>query len=409
MAKFFYRAKKGVHEIVEGVVEASHVHEAVSKVVQQGLSPLDVDVFQEKKQKITVPFKTLFTFDRPHVSQKQIVAFTRQMHDLIDAGIPLLRALRLLAEQDWQSPLQGILVDIANMIQDGGSLSEGLTRYPETFSPLYVNLIKSGESSGHLGTVLGRLADFLEKSQEVSQKALTSFIYPSLILAVGSITVFVLLSFVVPRLTDMFDELSQRLPWPTVFLISVSDLFARFWWLIIMILAGSFFYVQHLYRIPQKRIKMDALQLRLFLVGPFIVKLEVVRFSQTLATLLDGGVPIVEALRNVVLVIGNHALREDLSRLADEVAGGASLTESLKNVHFFPSTAINMVAVGEESGQLEKALYKIASSYERQTDQVIRAITSLLEPVLIVAIGAVIGFVVVAMLLPIFQMNLIIQ
>jgi len=409
MAKFSYRAKKGVHEVIEDVVDAANIQEAVLKITQQGLSPIDIDVFQEKKAKSALPLKSFPTFNRSRISRRQIVLLTRQMYDLVDAGIPLLRALRLLAEQDGQAALKNILEDIARFVQDGGSLSGGLARYPDVFSPLYINLVKSGESSGHLNTVLGRLADFLEKDHEVSQKAATSLIYPSLILAVGVVTVFILLSFVIPRLTEMFDELSQRLPWPTVFLISVSQFFARFWWLVLAAAAGSFFYGQYLYRLPQKRLKFDTFQLRLPLVGEFIVNLELVRFAQTLATLLEGGVPIVEALRGVAAVVTNHALRQDVSRLAEAVAGGASLTEGLKNVAFFPSAAINMVAVGEESGQMEKALYKIAGSYERQTDQIIRAITSLLEPALIVLIGAVIGFIVVAMLLPIFQMNLIIQ
>lgn len=409
MAKFSYRAKKGVHDIVEGVIEAANVHDAVLQITRQGLSPVDVDVFQENKRKQGPSLKPAVALKRSRISHKHVVIFTRQIYDLVDAGIPLLRALYLLAEQNSQNALGAALEDVARFVQDGGSLSEGLARYPESFSSLYVHLVKSGESSGHLNTVLGRLADFLEKDQEISQKAATSFIYPSLILFVGVATVFVLLSFVVPRLTDMFEELSQRLPWPTVFLINVSHLFASFWWLILIFLIGSFLYGQHLYRIPEHRSKIDAWKLRLPFVGEFIVKLELVRFAQTLGTLLDGGVPIVEALRGVAAVVGNHALRQEVSRLADDIAGGASLTEALKGIAFFPSAAVNMVAVGEESGQLEKALHKIAVSYERQTDQIIRAITSLVEPALIVLIGSVVGFVVVAMLLPIFQMNLIIQ
>jgi type II secretory pathway component PulF len=409
MAKFFYRAKKGVHEIIEDVVEAANVNEAVLKVTQQGFLPIDLEVFEEKKRKAPRLIKSSSVLFSSRISKKQVVVFTRQLYDLIDAGIPLLRALRLLSDQDHHASMKKILEEMANFVQDGGSFSDGLARYPEVFSSLYVHLVKSGESSGQLSNVLGRLADFLEKDQEISSKATASLIYPGLILSVGVVTIFVLLSFVIPRLTEMFDELSQQLPWPTVFLMAVSTFFAKFWWAVLLFFGTGFFYFRQCEKDPKIRIKIDRLKLRVPMIGEFILKLEMVRFSQTLATLLEGGVSIVEALKGVSAVVVNHALRQELEKVAQEVAAGASLAESLKNVSFFSSAVVNMIIVGEESGHLEKALQKIAFSYERQTDQVIKTMTSLLEPILIVFIGAIIGFIVVAMLLPIFQMNLIIQ
>jgi type II secretory pathway component PulF len=409
MAKFFYRAKKGVSDIVEDAVEAANINDAVLKITQQGYSPIDLEPFEEKKRKVSRLIKPLFVFAPSRVSKKHVVIFTRQLYDLVDAGIPLLRALRLLAKQNDHASMKKILEDVANFIQDGGSLSEGLACYPAVFSSLYVNLTRSGESSGQLSGVLGRLGDFLEKDQEVSSKATASLIYPSLILCVGVLTVFVLLSFVIPRLTEMFDELSQQLPWPTVFLMAVSNFFARFWWAILLLLGAGGFYVVRMMKNVQARIKMDRLKLKIPLVGEFILKLETVRFAQTLATLLEGGVSIVEAIKGVSAVVSNQALRQEIEKVSQEVSAGASLAESLKNVSFFSPTVINMVLVGEESGHMEKALQKIATSYERQTDQVIKTMTSLLEPVLIVFMGAIIGFIVIAMLLPIFQMNLMMQ
>ncbi len=409
MAKFFYRAKKGVSNIVEDIVEAANINDAVLKVTQQGYVPLDLEPFEEKRRSVSHLKKPFFHFTSSPISKKHVVVLTRQLYDLVDAGIPLLRALRLLAKQDSHSSMKKMIEDIANFVQDGGSLSQGLARYPAVFSSLYINLTKSGESSGQLSSVLGRLADFLEKDQEISSKAKASLIYPSLILSVGAVTVFVLLSFVIPRLTEMFDELSQQLPWPTVFLIAVSHFFAQFWWAILLFLGIGGFYFLRLQQTPHVRIVIDRFKLRIPVFGEFILKLEMVRFAQTLATLLEGGVSIVEAIKGVSAVVSNHALRQEIEKVAQDVAAGSSLTESLKTVSFFSTTVINMILVGEESGHMEKALQKIASSYERQTDQVIKTMTSLLEPVLIVFMGAIIGFIVIAMLLPIFQMNLTIQ
>ncbi len=410
MVKFSYRAKKGMDEIVEDVIDAASVNEAVSKITQKGYIPIDINIYQETASKPAPRLvKPLPSFSFNRVSRHQVVVFTRQLYDLVDAGIPVLRALRLLSAQDSNLKMKKILEDAADFVQDGGALSDALSLYPESFSALYVNLVHSGETSGHLNTVLGRLADFLEKDEQVSTKAITSLIYPSLILGVGAVTVFVLLSFVIPRLTEMFEELSQTLPWPTVFLMAVSSFFARFWWIVLLVIGAGIFYFQRLYAVPAERIKIDKWQLQIPLIGEFIMKLEIVRFAQTLATLLEGGVSIVEALRGVSTVVLNQALRAELEKVAQDVSDGASLAESLKSTSFFPQSVINMIIVGEESGHLEQALYKVGLSYERQTDEVMKRITSLLEPALIVFVGLVIGFIVVAMLLPIFRMNLIIQ
>jgi general secretion pathway protein F len=410
MPKFSYRAKKGVNEIVEDVIEAASVNEAVLKVTQKGYVPIDINIYQENMPKLASRrVKSLPDIFSKRISRHQVVAFTRQLYDLVDAGIPVLRALRLLASQDSNLKVKGILEDAANFVQDGGALSDALSQYPETFSALYVNLVRSGESSGHLNTVLGRLADFLEKDEQISAKAISSLIYPDLIMTVGAATVFVLLSFVIPRLAEMFEELSQGLPWPTVFLMAVSNFFARFWWLILLVIGAGVFYFKHLYSMPQERIKIDKWQLQIPLIGEFIMKLEIVRFAQTLATLLEGGVSIVEALKGVSAVVVNQALRKEIEKVASDVSKGSSLAESLKETSFFPENVINMIIVGEESGHLEQALSKVGLSYERQTDEVMKRITSLLEPALIVFVGLVIGFIVVAMLLPIFRMNLIIQ
>lgn len=409
MVKFSYRAKKGVHEVVEDVVEAATLNEAVSKITQQGYLPIDLEVYEERKRKLPRPARSLPVPGLVRVPPKQTAIFTRQLYDLIDAGIPLLKALRLLGAQEGHAGMKKMLEEMAGAVQDGSSFSDALARHPGVFSPLYVNLVKSGEQSGQLNAVLGRLSDFLDKDQEVSSKVTASLVYPGLILSVGAVTVFVLLSFVIPRLTEMFDELSAQLPWPTVVLMAVSGFFSRWWWALLLLGGAGFFFLKEFEKKDDARVAMDRFKLRIPLIGEFILKMETVRFAQTLATLLEGGVSIVEALKGVSAVAMNSELRRQFERAAQEVSAGASLADSLKKIPLFPAGVVNMVLVGEESGHLEKALRKVASSYERQTDQIVKAMTSLLEPMLIVVVGAVIGFIVVAMLLPIFQMNLMVQ
>ncbi|MDP8265247.1 MAG: type II secretion system F family protein [Candidatus Aceula lacicola] len=406
MATFAYKAKKGPSQIIEDVIEAENFDQAVEKVIHLGLSPIDVIPY---KAKSSANSKKEKKSSKIRVKSSDIVSLTRHLYDLVDSGVPLLRALETSSRQVTNIHFKKIVEQIRISVEEGSSLSVSLERYPYVFSPLYINMVKSGEISGKLNVVLGRLTESLEKDQEMISKARTSLIYPSLILSVGIMTVFILLTFVIPRLTEMFEDLSANLPWPTVFLMNISDFFARFWWIIVLALVAIIFYLKEFSRSTKGKLFVDQIKLNIPIIGKFIESVEIARFAGTLATLLDSGVIIVSALNSVSDILENEAFKADIKKVAKQVSAGSSLMESFQHSQFFSQTAIDMISTGEQAGRVEVSLHKLADVYEKQSDQMMKTITALLEPILIVAIGSVVGFVVIAMLLPIFQMNLMIR
>ncbi|MFA5059231.1 MAG: type II secretion system F family protein [Candidatus Omnitrophota bacterium] len=419
MPKFIYKAKKGPGEVVDGVIDAEDFDSAVDKVTQMGLTPIDVALkvalsnplpsFSEEPQDKEKRKASLSFLSSRRIKQEDIAIFTRQLSDLIDSGVPILRAITVVLRQTQNPSLKEIIAQMQSAIQDGGSFSHALSQHEAIFSKLYSNMVRSGELGGNLNVVLNRLAEFIDKDQETRAKVRASLIYPALILVVGVVTIFILLSFVIPRLTVMFDDLSQSLPLPTMILVGISDFLSKFWWLVLIASGMIFLAFKNYLRSAEGKKWFDELKLKLPLLGSFIKDAEIGRFSRTLGTLLDCGVTIVPALEAVSEVLGNEVLKAEIKKVSLEVAGGSSLNAALKGCAYFPEAAIHMIAVGEESGRLEQSLYKLADSYERSCDRSVKTITSLLEPLLIVLIGSVVGFIVISMLLPIFKMDLMIR
>ncbi|MFH1867804.1 MAG: type II secretion system F family protein [Candidatus Omnitrophota bacterium] len=405
MSKFIYKAKRGPGEILEGKIEAENKHQAAVKLSGMGLYALSVE--EETSAYIKKTRSRLF-FLR-NIPLREISNFTRQLSNLLDAGLTMLSALGVLIEQSENPYLKQAVQTIRDDIRDGTTFSRALAKHPKVFSNLYVNMAASGEISGALEDVLRRLSEFLEKDDDTISKIRSSFAYPSLMAFVGFLTIFVLLSFVAPRLTSIFIESGQALPLPTQLLIGVSSFFARFWLFIIAgIICAITFFVRWV-RTKEGKIAFDALKLKAPLISSFILKAEIARFSRTLATLIANGVPIIEALGVGINTISNNILRQELEKVRKEVIDGARLSASIKQSKYFPSMMINMIAVGEESGGLERALFKIADTYDIEIDRTIKSITSLIEPSLILFMGIVVGFIVIAMLLPIFQLNLMVR
>lgn len=409
MPKFIYKAKEGPHKVVEGVIEAEHMNTAVNKIIQSGLSPIDViqadpdDEQIEKKE--SIPSKRGFR----RVGHNDLVLFTRQISDLVDASVPILRSLRIISNQTQNRYLKDIVDQLCHFVQDGGSFSSSLAQYPDLFSSLYVNMVRSGEVSGQLNKILGRLADFMEKEQETRGKIKASLAYPFLIMIVGIGTIFVLLSFVIPRISVMFSDLDQSLPLPTIILMNVSGFFSRYWWLILGLIGLAGVYLKKWLNTSRGRRQFDAMKLRVPLLGHFIKIVEISRFSRTLGTLVESGVVVTTALNSVWSIVDNTVLREEIKTISQNVTNGSSLKESLNQCSFFPGVVADMISVSEETGRLEHGLYKIADTFERQADQTVKTMISLLGPIVLVVIVSFVGFVVIAMLLPIFQMNLLIQ
>ena len=418
MTKFFYKAKSGPAKIVDGFIEAQTKSAAIREIVTMGLTPLDVVLASQGPVPARAQSKSahavLKNFHFPFsaarsVSTRDIVFFTRQLCDLVAASVPLLRILQIISRQTRRPYFRNISEQMYLFVQNGGSLSGALAQHPAAFSAFYVNMVKTGEVGGQLDKVLQRLADHLEKEYETRGKIRSSLAYPAFVLGVGVLTVFVLLTFVIPRLSVMFEDLDQALPLPTLVLMHLSGFFARYWWLLIAIFVIIKIYWDQWTRSTQGKFWRDGFLLKIPLLGEFVRDAEIGRFARTLGTLLESGVPLTTALNAIHPTIDNLIMRDEIKKVSKAVTEGQALKSALGRCPFFPEMVIDMVGVGEESGRLEKGLYKIAATLERQTDQTVTVIMSLLGPVVLMVIVSLVGFAVIAMLLPIFRMNLLIQ
>ncbi len=409
MPQFQYRAKKGPEQLVDGVVEADNIDGAVAYILQLGYTPIDVKSGQSRDSAARLKSLHILPAGAKKIPPLEVTWFTRYLCDLIDAGVPVLRSLFLVRNQIKHPYFKNILGQIYSAVKDGVPLSSALARFPDIFSVFYVNIIKSGEVSGNLGPVLNRLADFLEKDQEIQAQVTSSLVYPSLIIFVGFAAVTFLLTWVIPQITSIFEDMGENLPLPTVILMTVSGAISRYWWIGLVLAGSGFIYLRNVCGTPHGRLWFDGIKLRILYFGDFIKGVEIGHFSRTLATLLDNGVTIIVALESIVLVIRNEVLRKEIRKVLQDVTGGSGLAVAMGKSSFFPESVVHMVAVGEESGEIYKGLYKVALYYERQSQRAIKTMTSLIEPGLILFLGIVIGFVVVAMLMPIFRMNMIVK
>ncbi len=404
MQKFRYKAKDGRKEIVTGILEAETEQEALAKLSQMGYFPLSIEGEEASSEGQTDPLSLGF-FTR--IRRRDITFLTRQLADLLESGIPLLRALDILREQTESRRLQEVLASLASRVREGKSFSEALALYPKIFSNLYVNMVKSGEVGGVLSEVLARLADFGERAEELRAKLRAALAYPILILFVGMATVAVLLIFVVPKLVSLFQDVGQILPLPTRILVEVSQGLVHYWWVILSMVALSAFLLKRGRLSHGVRLAIDGLKLRLPVWGSLIKKVEIASFARSLATLLSHGVPILQAMQVVVQATENELLRGEFKRIGEQLKGGTTLSQEIRRGRMFPALVTNMVAVGEEAGNLDRSLFKIADTYEREADRAMKLMTSLVEPVMILVMGSIVGFIVISMLMPIFQIDLL--
>ena len=404
MQKFLYKAKDGRKQVMQGILEAETERGALSKLSQMGYFPLSIQKEEAgpQRQASSRSF-SIFT----GIRRRDITFFTRQLSDLLEAGLTLMRALNVIQDQTENPRLQEILGDLVSHVRDGKSFSDALALYPKVFPPIYVSMVRSGEVGGILGGVLARLADFSEKEEELQGKVRAAMAYPALICLVGMGTVAVLLIFVVPKLVLLFQDVGQVLPLPTQILIAVSRGVAKYWWVALLIAAlGGF--LGRRQRLPQgARLAIDRIKLRLPVWGSLIKKVEIARFARSLATLLSHGVPILQAMQSVYQATGNEMLKGELQKIGDQLRRGTTLSQGMRLSRIFPNLVINMVSVGEEAGSLDLSLIKIADTYERTADRAMKMMTALVEPVMILVMGSVVGFIVVSMLLPIFQIDIL--
>lgn len=402
MPKYSYTAKSQPYKSILGEIEAESEQDAINKLTRRGYFPLFIqlhDLSQEKRGVIYF-HKT---------SGKDIVLFTTQLVSLIESGVNILKSLGIICEQTPNKYLKEVVSDIASKIKAGKSLSEALTHYPRLFSNLYVAMVHSGEAGGTLEQTLKALAEFLEKEDEFKNSLRAALVYPAFIFSISAFTVLVLLGFVIPRLVTMFEDMGQILPLPTRILISISTFFRSYWWCILITFGIMLFLLRRTLASEQGRLLWDKGKLKLKIFGEIILKTEISRFARTLSLLLSSGTAVVYSLDTAISVVENKSLKLELQKIKDQVSGGFSLSQGFKNSKLFPVFVTNIVTVGEETGTLEKSLVRIADGYEKDVDRSLKTLTRLLEPIIILVMGVIVGFIVLAMLLPIFQINLIVK
>lgn len=397
MTKFIYKAKKSPAETMEGAIEADSEKIAINRLVRLGYYPISVKEELENAERSVIY----------RINSKYLANFTRHLSELLSAGITLYNALNLIKNQSENKNLKIITEAVRSCIKDGKKFSEALEDYPGIFSELYINIVRAGEESGSLNEALLNIADLLDKDEDMRAKIIAASAYPVLMALVGLGTIFILVTFIVPRLVDMFMEMGEKLPLPTRMLIAMSGFVRAYWIWIIFFTAGVVFLLNNNGSNPIAKIKLDKIKLKIPVFGNLIKDAEFARFSRTLSMLLKNGVPMLSSLKIVSGAITNSAIKEDAGLIYEDIKAGASLAIAIKKTRSFPLMVGNMIAVGEEGGFLDKALLNVTRNYEKELENKVKTITTLLEPVFILAMGLVIGFVVVAMLLPVFQISLV--
>lgn len=399
MPVFVYKAADRQGRTIGGVMEAADASAVVERLHREEYFPIEVAPQTERRA-----FWPALGYGR--IRHRELLAFTQQLATLLEAGVPLDRALSVLQEVVATPGLKAMVVDLLRSVQGGASLSEALAKHhPRPFSRLYINMVRAGEKGGVLEVTLRRLAEFLEAAQEFREAIISALIYPALLTSVGGAAVVFLLTFVIPRFAEIFADLGQAIPLSTQILLTVSQTLTSYWWVLAVLTVGALLGVRMILATREGRLAWDRACLRLPLVGEVVLELEVSRFARTLGTLLRSGVPVLAALEVVREMLGNQLLAQAVEALSEGVKRGAGLSASMGQSAVFPALALHMVRVGEETGRLEEMLLKVAETFEANVRRAVKRFIGLLEPSVVLTMGLLVGFIVVAMLMAIFSLN----
>jgi general secretion pathway protein F len=392
----------------KGFVDAMGVAAVRQKLHEEGVYPVEINPAAEKKGDPLSGVLAVRLWQK--IPVKDVSIFTRQLSTLLGAGIPLVPSLSVLVTQTKNPLLKKTLAQIREQVNEGKSLTESMTLFPRIFPPFYINMVKAGEASGTINLVLEKLADFSEKQQALNSKIRAALTYPIAMFFIGCLVVFILMTFVMPKITNIFAEMHQTLPLTTLILIAVSNFLKSFWWLVLLLIIAVTGTIKYLIAgtASGKRV-WDNVKLKSPLFGAINRKIAVARFCRTLATLLQSGVPLLSALDIVRNVVNNDLIGDAISKTGKEVEEGQSLSFPLAQSGIFPPMVIEMIAVGEQTGTLEQMLNRIANAYETEAQTDIMVMTSLLEPVMIIVMALLVVFIVSSILLPIFEMNRLVR
>ncbi len=401
MESYTYEATTKEGDVMKGTIQAVSERFAIDQIQDMGYFPLNVSRAEKEK---TFDMDAL-PFLRSRVTEKDIMTFTYQLGVLLDAGFTLDKALSVLLDLSEKKALKSLIKEILSHIKSGKSLSESLSKFPSAFPLFYVNMVKAGETGGFLEETISRMAVYLENSQALKEDIRSALIYPLVLSIVGGAAVVVLLTFVVPKFTIIFSDMGGELPLPTIILLAVSNGLRHYWWVVLLFVLGVFFYLRYYLKNESGRRWWDGLKFKLPLFGKLYKEAAVANFARTFGTLLKSGVPILNALQIVKGTLRSERLAEIISSVREGVKKGRGISEPLKNSDIFPPIAVHMVIVGEETGRLDEMLFKIAERFDLEVRTTVKRLLSLLEPVLILSMGIVVGFIVIAMLMAIFSIN----
>lgn len=403
MATFAYVGRTRSGAVKKGELSAKTRDEAVDQLRKQSV----VVTSLEEKKSGAGGFKINLSFGSG-LTDKDLVVFTRQFGTMINAGLPLVQCLEILSTQSENKVLRETIGEVKTQVEAGSTFSDALRRHPKVFDDLYVNLVHAGEVGGLLDTILTRLAKYIEKAMKLKGQVKSAMIYPAAIMGVAVAVISVLMIWVIPIFAKMFVELSGGkvgLPGPTQLVIDISNVFTSYWYLIFGSLVAIIFGIKKYYATVQGRKAIDKLLLKMPVFGDLIRKASVAKFTRTLGTLLASGVPLLDGMTICAKTAGNKVIEETLINARASISGGKTIADPLAASGVFPKMVTHMIAVGESTGALDAMLGKIADFYEDEVDQAVASLTSLLEPIMMVFLGIVIGFIVIAMYLPIFKMS----
>ena len=395
--KFFYTARNNEGQVKQGFVVAVSQDKAEGLLLENGFTIINIRVQEENKLAKLLPFKR-------HVSYKDVVLFSRQLATLIGARVPILQSLRILDEQITSKQLSHVVRDMITSVENGESFSLALSKHPDVFGNVYVSLVRSGEASGSVSKALTYLADQLEKDYNLRSNVKKAFTYPAFVLSALMIVGVLMFKFVLPNLVGILKEQGGELPLVSKMIIGATDFFEVYWWVVLLVLGFSALAIRYYVRTDKGKRHADQLKIKMPMFGQIFQQIYLARFSRNLATLVSGGIPIIKAIQIVGDIINNTVYQEALNQVAVKVSTGSSISDALAAHKEFPVITTQMVRVGEQSAQLDEIMLKMASYYEKEVDDKVAILSSLLEPIIMVILGIGVGILVAGVLLPIYNL-----
>jgi len=412
MPTYAFEAMNSSGQEVKEEIDAASSEEAIAKIRGKGYFPTKVREKAAKKggkkkaaDTEVVQSKRKMPISIGGVPRKQLVGFTRQLSTLQDAGLPILRSLQILEQQQKPGLLKAIIGGVADEVEGGGTLSDAMAKFPKAFDKLYVNMINAGEAGGVLDLILARLADFMEKAARLKKKVIGAMIYPAVVITIAVGIVSMIMIFVIPKFEQIFKDFGTKLPAITQILLDVSRWFANWGWAYVVASPIVFMLVWRLIRMSEGgKYATDAIKLKIPILGNILGKTAIARFTRTLGTLISAGVPILDAINITKETCGNEVYSRALGKVHDAIREGESMADPLRATKVCDAIVVNMVDVGEETGDLDKMLIKVADNYDSDVDVLVASLISILEPVMVVVLGVIVGFIVIALFMPMISL-----